>query len=226
MSQLGRIEQWNDDKGYGFVRPLESQTTDGNAARAFVHIKAIARAGRRPANGDLVRHDVERDARGRLNAVNVSFVNAEVMRAQAQRRVEAKVATRERRTLPAKRAKWANHIHRFILTCTVIALVAGTVLKLWPLGITLVYVVMSTLSCLLYLLDKTSAGKKGYRRTRENTLHTCDLLCGWPGGLLAQQLFRHKTRKDSFQFMFWVTVALNCAALYCYWLVSRIGTAS
>lgn len=33
MSQLGRIEQWNDDKGYGFVRPLESQTTDGNAAR-------------------------------------------------------------------------------------------------------------------------------------------------------------------------------------------------
>ena len=25
MPQLGRIEQWNDDKGYGFVRALESQ---------------------------------------------------------------------------------------------------------------------------------------------------------------------------------------------------------
>ena len=36
MSQLGRIEQWNDERGYGFVRPLQSQAGDGDAARAFV----------------------------------------------------------------------------------------------------------------------------------------------------------------------------------------------
>ena len=45
MPQLGRIEQWNDDKGYGFVRPLESQA-GADAPRAFVHVKAIERAAK------------------------------------------------------------------------------------------------------------------------------------------------------------------------------------
>ena len=54
MPQLGRIEQWNDDKGYGFVRALESQA-GADAQRVFVHIRAIARAGHCPAGGDLLR---------------------------------------------------------------------------------------------------------------------------------------------------------------------------
>ena len=96
MPQLGRIEQWNDDKGYGFVRPLESQA-GADAPRAFVHVKAIERAGRRPADGDLVRYDTQRDARGRLNAIHVAFVNAVAMRAQAQARGDARAASRMRR---------------------------------------------------------------------------------------------------------------------------------
>ena len=35
---------------------------------------------------------------------------------------------------------------------------------------------------------------------------------------------RHKTRKISFQIVFWITVVVNCAALF--WLVPQIGTAS
>ena len=219
MSQLGRIEQWNDDKGYGFVRPLESQTTDGNAARAFVHIKAIARAGRRPANGDLVRHDVERDARGRLNAVNVSFVNAEVMRAQAQRRNEAKTALRRHHAS----GKLQDLVHRLIFAGALVVLAAGTWLHWWPLAVTLAFAGMGALSFIAYALDK-SAANQNLQRTQEKTLHLFDLLCGWPGGLLAQQIFRHKTRKISFQIVFWITVVVNCAALF--WLVPQIGTAS
>ena len=81
MALIGRIEQWDDARGFGFVRPLESQP---GSARAFVHVRAIARAGRRPADGDLVRYETERDAQGRLNAIGVSFVAAQAMRRQAR----------------------------------------------------------------------------------------------------------------------------------------------
>ena len=39
------------------------------------------------------------------------------------------------------------------------------------------------------------------------------LVGGWPGGLLAQRLFRHKTRKRSFRTAFWITVVVNMSAL-------------
>lgn len=36
---------------------------------------------------------------------------------------------------------------------------------------------------------------------------------GWPGALFAQERFRHKTRKATFQAVFWLTVALNGTGL-------------
>jgi uncharacterized membrane protein YsdA (DUF1294 family) len=75
---------------------------------------------------------------------------------------------------------------------------------------------MSSVAFILYGLDKWAA-KREAQRTPESTLQLCALLGGWPGALLAQQVFRHKSRKRSFQIMFWLTVAVNCGAL---WLLS------
>jgi len=36
---------------------------------------------------------------------------------------------------------------------------------------------------------------------------------GWPGAFIAQQLFHHKTKKRSFQIVFWAAVLLNCVGL-------------
>jgi len=44
---------------------------------------------------------------------------------------------------------------------------------------------------------------------------------GWPGALIAQQTLRHKSRKESFRAVFWVTVVLNCAVLG--WLFTDAG---
>jgi uncharacterized membrane protein YsdA (DUF1294 family) len=44
---------------------------------------------------------------------------------------------------------------------------------------------------------------------------------GWPGAWIAQQAFRHKTRKSSFQVTFWACVALNLAALA--WMIWNGG---
>jgi len=74
------------------------------------------------------------------------------------------------------------------------------------------YALMSALSFSLYGLDKRAAARGG-RRTPEARLHFFELLGGWPGALLAQRVFRHKTRKRSFQVVFFLAAAVNLAAL-------------
>jgi uncharacterized membrane protein YsdA (DUF1294 family) len=81
-----------------------------------------------------------------------------------------------------------------------------------PRWTTCVYLAASTLTLVVYAIDK-SAARKGTWRTSENTLHTLAMLGGWPGAMLAQQLLRHKTAKASFRAVFWATVVLNLAAL-------------
>ena len=78
------------------------------------------------------------------------------------------------------------------------------------------YLALSLITFVLYGLDK-SAAKSGQWRVAEARLHLFQLAGGWPGALLAQQWFRHKTRKQPFQFIFWCTVLVNCGVLV--WLV-------
>ncbi|KAF2729122.1 DUF1294-domain-containing protein [Polyplosphaeria fusca] len=72
----------------------------------------------------------------------------------------------------------------------------------WPL----VYTgIMSTVTFLLYGYDKMQARNMEWRVT-EVTLHTLELCGGWPGALLGQHFFQHKTRKHTFQIFFWAIV--------------------
>ncbi|WP_434630601.1 DUF1294 domain-containing protein [Pseudomonas sp. Z1-14] len=70
------------------------------------------------------------------------------------------------------------------------------------------YGVVSAVAFLLYWSDKRKARADAWR-TPENVLHAVELAGGWPGALLAQQVFRHKTRKVSFQVVFWFIVVLH-----------------
>jgi len=81
-----------------------------------------------------------------------------------------------------------------------------------PLWIPVLYLVMSVGGFAAYGIDK-SAAKAGRGRVSEQTLLTVGFLGGWPGALIAQQVFRHKTRKRSFRRMFWFTVLINIAVL-------------
>jgi uncharacterized membrane protein YsdA (DUF1294 family) len=82
------------------------------------------------------------------------------------------------------------------------------------------YLTTSVLTFLAYAFDK-SAAQNGRWRTPENTLHLFSLVGGWPGALVAQRLLRHKSRKQSFQFVFWGTVVANCTILG--WLFTPTG---
>lgn len=72
------------------------------------------------------------------------------------------------------------------------------------------YGVASVACFIAYALDKSAAIERR-RRIPERALLLLGLFCGWPGGLLAQRLLRHKSSKTSFQLKFWLTVALNLA---------------
>ncbi|MHC8286626.1 DUF1294 domain-containing protein [Pseudomonas sp. XS1P51] len=85
-------------------------------------------------------------------------------------------------------------------------------MSLWLRGVSVIplaaYGVVSVLAFFLYWRDKHKARTDRWR-TPENVLHAVEFAGGWPGALLAQQVFRHKTRKVSFQLLFWMIVLLH-----------------
>ena len=72
------------------------------------------------------------------------------------------------------------------------------------------------LTFIFYALDK-SAAKNGKWRTSENTLHFLGIIGGWTGSLLAQRFLRHKTKKQPFKAILWMTIFLNLTFLA--WLI-------
>ncbi|WP_082378909.1 DUF1294 domain-containing protein [Marinagarivorans algicola] len=75
-----------------------------------------------------------------------------------------------------------------------------------------VYALLSLMAYVLYWKDKRAAINNQWR-IPENTLHMCAVLGGWPGAMLAQQSFRHKTQKIRFRIVFWFTVVINLMLL-------------
>ncbi len=72
----------------------------------------------------------------------------------------------------------------------------------------IVVAVMSLVSFIAYGADKRQAVNGG-RRVPERTLQMMAFLGGWPGALIGQRHFHHKTQKVSFQLVFWIVVVLH-----------------
>jgi uncharacterized membrane protein YsdA (DUF1294 family) len=70
----------------------------------------------------------------------------------------------------------------------------------------------SSISFVVYGLDKRWA-VSGRRRVPERTFHLLALLGGWPGAVIAQRWFRHKSRKVPFLIAFWAVVVLHVAVV-------------
>ena len=183
----GRIVEWNDERGYGFVMP------NAGEQRRFLHIKAFGPLKRRPAVGDAVAYTPGIDERGRPTAIDVAFNVARPSEAPAShRRGTAWRAVLGTMALVGVGVAWRAQALPSVLALTVV----GT----------------SLICFFLYAWDK-GAAPANRRRTPEATLHLWALLGGWPGALVAQHVLRHKSRKSSFQALFWTTVVLHAGAL-------------
>lgn len=72
----------------------------------------------------------------------------------------------------------------------------------------ILYFIMSLVCFLLYYVDKRRAVKEIFR-IPEQKLHLTELMFGWPGGIIAQQVLRHKRIKKTYQVKFWIIVSLH-----------------
>ncbi len=68
----GRITDWKDEKGFGFITP------DDGGRQVFVHISSISDRPRRPVVGERVTFDLKIDPQGRPQAVDVIMVRQPV----------------------------------------------------------------------------------------------------------------------------------------------------
>ena len=158
---------------------------DAGAGDVFAHVKAVVGA-RRPMVGDRVFFFPGRDNQGRSRAIQVQFEDGSGL--------------------------WSWRAIALVFSASFLAALAlvawlGRVAPVFPV----VYAMMSAVTIAAYWHDKNSA-RHGAQRLPENALHLLELFGGWPGALVAQQWFRHKTRKLSFQFVFWAIVAAHFGA--------------
>ncbi|MEL7472166.1 MAG: DUF1294 domain-containing protein [Planctomycetota bacterium] len=90
----------------------------------------------------------------------------------------------------------------------------------WLILMAAIFLAPSVVSFAAYGLDKRAA-IRGRRRIRERSLHLIDLIGGWPGGLAAQRVFRHKTRDVRFLCVFWLTAVTHSAVIAgAFWLLA------
>ena len=187
MRYQGRITQWKDEQGYGFITP------NGGGESVFLHIKAFRRRHERPAGDEIVTYVLSLDAKGRPRAEAAEFVRG---------------TGRSGAVTAAGPSAWPLGVASLFF----VTLLAATLTGKLPPPVLWLHAAASFTAFVAYWIDKRAA-RTGRWRTRESTLHLLALVGGWPGALVAQQHLRHKSAKTSFRAVFWATVLLNCGAL-------------
>lgn len=187
----GTLVKWDDERGFGFIQPVEG------GADVFVHVTAFPFGTGRPDVGEQVSFDIESGEKGPRAA--------RVMSLRTIRLVTDLLEEEPRRRAPS------------MLELALIPAFAGALIFLsvkYDLARVALagYVVASLIAYFLFLHDKLTAQAGGWR-VGEGTLLFWSYLGGWPGGLLAQHLLSHKTRKMSFRVPFWIVVVANLISL-------------
>jgi uncharacterized membrane protein YsdA (DUF1294 family)/cold shock CspA family protein len=204
MRIKGTITDWREDRGFGFIEPA------GGGEKIFCHVKAFAIRVRRPQPGDAVTYVAKKDAQGRVQAADVRPSGLE------QAAYKSNIGRRSSRAPKAERSRRSSSVGAYVfITVFAVALSIAAIRGLISPFVPLIYLVLSGLTIFAYAFDKSAAMNARWR-TQEQTLHLLELLGGWPGALIAQQLFRHKSSKSSYQAAFWICVLVNLAGLGLY----------
>ncbi len=80
----GRLERWDDDKGFGFVRP------ESSSKEIFIHISALKNVSRRPVVGDVISFRVEADDKGKSRAANAAIAGVPIIKPRSAKVREKK----------------------------------------------------------------------------------------------------------------------------------------
>lgn len=150
----------------------------------FLHRRGLPAGARRPKVGDVVHYELGFDTQRRRQAWKVTVGNP----------------------FGGMRVLWSLLVPSLALGAAGLAARA----RLIPMWVAILYLSASAVTVTAYALDKFRA-QQGHWRISEGTLHLFELAGGWPGALAAQRILRHKTRKLSFQVVFWTIVFAHLA---------------
>lgn len=182
----GTLVYWNDEKGFGFVRPIEG------GEDYFAHISVFDKQlTRRPNIADRVLYEAASDTPGKKR---LSY--ALLKDATQPASVVKGILTRSRPPL--------------LNVLIVIPLILSSYI-IWhfnnPLPL-MSYVFLSILTIILYGFDKRHA-IQGQWRIPEMYIHVLEIMGGWPGSLIAQIDFSHKIRKSPYRRRLWLIIGLH-----------------
>lgn len=196
----GHLKTWNPERGFGFIEPA------GGGQEIFLHVSAVPTHFRPPRIGQRFTFEVilNRDGKKRASNIGVDVVPK-----------TGRVAR------PEEPAPWtfASALAIPVFIGIHIAVAASYRVSIW---FVVGYIGLSIVTFMAYALDKSSAAARRWRWS-ERSLLQLGLVGGWPGGLLAQQLLRHKSNKSSFRASFWGTVIANVAAFVLYHVYFRVA---
>ena len=157
---------------------------ENNGTRLFLHIRDFIERDRLPRVGDLISFRVGYDREGRACAVDAAFGEK----------------------IPGGELSFGFGAALGFL----LILPAYALLRYAPdIKFALAYLLgISAITWFSYVLDKKRARTGGWR-VPEIQLHILEFLGGWPAAFLAQRYIRHKTKKKSYKFTFWLIILLH-----------------
>lgn len=187
----GVVEKWNDDKGFGFILSQDF-------GKVFFHISNV-HGNRRPVVGDSVFFILGYDEQKRPLAGHVR--HAELALDTLDRERSKPVRDRSGEVIKIGVFDWLFFIGLMVLPILgTFELYRNDVLWVIP-----TYFIFSVIAYWVYRHDKNNA-MANERRISENTLHLLEFVGGWVGAYWAQKVFRHKTKKWSYQFIYWLII--------------------
>ncbi len=83
------------------------------------------------------------------------------------------------------------------------------------------YLIFSIVSALMHYADKRRAAR-GARRIPERSLHSMEMVGGWPGALLATRMIHHKTSKPRYMWKLYAIAAMHVIGwMLLFWFATR-----
>lgn len=204
MRDQGRLVEWFDEKGYGFIQP-----EDLSKARVFLHIKDFARQGPRPIVGCALDYQVILDEKGRYRAQKVLYLKAS--------------QTKKKKVQSIKNNTTKQPLKPMQILCVAYIIFIAVLVLLSKLeSLYVLFIGLMNIATYWFYLQDKEASQLNNRRVPENILHLLSFLGGWPAAYLAQERLRHKIQKQTFQSIYFCTIAFN--VLLNIWLISPLNT--
>jgi uncharacterized membrane protein YsdA (DUF1294 family) len=83
------------------------------------------------------------------------------------------------------------------------------------------YAVFSIVSAIMHVADKRRASR-GRRRIPERSLHSMELIGGWPGAICTTRMIRHKTSKPAYMWRLYGIAGIHVLGWFSvFWLSTR-----